>query len=768
MKRVLGIVLLSIPFLAGCGGGHYRFEEGAAGSTASGTGSILDSSGAGNHGDPSGGPTYSSEVPTPLVPRGNLANTRSLSFDGVDDQVFFNPPAAFPFHDPVDATLEFYIKFTPVAHQSVFWTRGDNTDADRFNIHVNGDGTFGFDYRSPSGALHCLVSAIGACSGSGAAPGVPISPGVWTHLAIVRTGATYTVYKDGAVAATITDSSPDLPVATSWTLSGRSTNRFQGMLDEVRVTNTALPPGQFLNAWDADFDYSDNTNPGGPWSYGYTTTLGGTFNLFTDHEWVRKWNPLFSPSLVLESRVEPSVYRNISGSVEELRGNDSHRPGVLMMRHGPSGEFSVVRWSAPLAGNYRIAGSFEGLDYAGPTTTDVHLRLNSTTSLFSGNINGFGGNTSRAAGGSVPTLGFSTTQTLAASDTIDLVVGAGASGFLNDSTGAQATITLLSLPSADLALTKTAPASVIAGGSVGYTLTVTNNGPNPASGVTLTDTLPGGAAFVLSTPSQGSCSGTSTVTCNLGTINNSASATVTIDVTAVSAGSLVNTAAVTSSVPDPIPANNSATATTTVSSPSADLRITKVAPTSGFLGSTIIYTIQVQNLGPSSAAGATVSDALPATANLVSASSGCTGTRTITCTTGTILSGATVSFNLTVQPTAGGTLSNTATVSSVTTDPVPGNNTSTATTAVSVPTTCGGGSGGTICGTSGGGTLFPPKGAPVIFSFKLNRSIGGGGILSFGSSGGVSALRICRGPNGFTLVVVRGGAAALSRAPCPP
>src|SRR5207245_2475102 len=47
-------------------------------------------------------------------------------------------------------------------------------------------------------------------------------------------------------------------------------------------------------------------------------------------------------------------------------------------------------------------------------------------------------------------------------------------------------------PQADLQIVKTAPASVNAGGSLTYTLTVTNNGPSTATTPTISDTLPAG------------------------------------------------------------------------------------------------------------------------------------------------------------------------------------------------------------------------------------------------------------------------------------
>lgn len=121
-------------------------------------------------------------------------------------------------------------------------------------------------------------------------------------------------------------------------------------------------------------------------------------------------------------------------------------------------------------------------------------------------------------------------------------------------------------PPADLSLTKTVtPVNLTPPGDLTYTLTVANAGPNTATGVTLTDTLPAPLTFVSAVATQGVCTGVSTITCNLGSIAVGSSVTVTIVGHAVSAsGVLTNTATTTGAFVDPTPANNSATASAQV------------------------------------------------------------------------------------------------------------------------------------------------------------------------------------------------------------
>ena len=116
--------------------------------------------------------------------------------------------------------------------------------------------------------------------------------------------------------------------------------------------------------------------------------------------------------------------------------------------------------------------------------------------------------------------------------------------------------------------TKTAsPDPVSQGSTLTYTLTVTNSGPAVAQNVVVTDPLPAEVTYIPNSYSTtvGSCSGTTTVTCNLGNLGVGSTAVITINVTAATFSS--------SSVPCPgyPPPGVSSCNTATVTSSTAAL-----------------------------------------------------------------------------------------------------------------------------------------------------------------------------------------------------
>jgi uncharacterized repeat protein (TIGR01451 family) len=92
-----------------------------------------------------------------------------------------------------------------------------------------------------------------------------------------------------------------------------------------------------------------------------------------------------------------------------------------------------------------------------------------------------------------------------------------------------------------------------------YTITVHNAGPAAATGVTVTDMLSPSLSLVSATSSQGTCSGTTVVTCNLGGLASGSSANIQFIVRAGTTETVSNTASVRANESDPDPSNNSST-----------------------------------------------------------------------------------------------------------------------------------------------------------------------------------------------------------------
>ncbi len=276
------------------------------------------------------------------------------------------------------------------------------------------------------------------------------------------------------------------------------------------------------------------------------------------------------------------------------------------------------------------------------------------------------------------------------------------------------------LASADLSITKTdGVTSATPGGSVTYTITASNAGPSSVSGATVADTFPASltCTWTCVGAGGGTCTGSGSGNIN-DTVNlpagGSTTYTASCSISAAATGTLSNTATVAapSGVTDPNPGNNSATDTDTLG-PSADLSVTITdTPDPATAGGQISYAIGTANTGPSVAAAAVLSIAVPANTTFVSMSApggwSCTtpavgGTGTVSCNLASYAAGGTANFTLVVVVSsafAGGNVTATANISSTTGDANGANNSASATTAVNaltfVVTGAVAGSGGSI------------------------------------------------------------------------
>ena len=182
-------------------------------------------------------------------------------------------------------------------------------------------------------------------------------------------------------------------------------------------------------------------------------------------------------------------------------------------------------------------------------------------------------------------------------------------------------------PGADLSIGKAAsPTAMIAATAATFTLSPRNGGPDAASAVTVSDTLPTGFTSISASGTNWSCSvvqATRVVTCTRAAMASGATDDITINATApddtvVPAGGMSssNTASISSSATnDPIVSNNSGTATFTIQRDGADMSIAKTkSPNPVAQGSPLTSILRATNNGPR-ALGAgdtiTITDTLP-------------------------------------------------------------------------------------------------------------------------------------------------------------
>jgi uncharacterized repeat protein (TIGR01451 family) len=278
------------------------------------------------------------------------------------------------------------------------------------------------------------------------------------------------------------------------------------------------------------------------------------------------------------------------------------------------------------------------------------------------------------------------------------------------------TATAASAQSADLSISVVdSPDPVAPGGVLSYTITVTNHGPNAATNVAMTTAAPqdtqgpgisappagwtcalrpgspfGQGAQVCTTPSLAP-SGTASFMAQVGPFGGPTGTLLT------------NVSSVSSTTPDPNPANNVATTTTTLNpgstvSAAADIAVAETGPAGPRLvGQNVVYTVTVTNNSGGNSPGPEVSDAIPPNTTFVSAVQ--TGGPAFACTTPAVgAAGAVVcvfdglfdsavpaTFALTVQVIAGApcaSVPNVVTVAENGVDPVIANNIATLSTQV--------------------------------------------------------------------------------------
>lgn len=221
---------------------YYRFDEGTNGMIASGTNTVLDGSGNGLNATPVASPIYSTNVPPNLVQPDDL----SLRFNGSSNWVFIPDYPQLALTKSL--TLEAFIEAEAYPDSTI----------DEAQILFRGDDDIALDPYFIELRSTNLFFAVTDYANQMAAVQVPITLHQWHHVAGTLDGATGSLrlYLDGnLVAATNTTvrpyallrgRNPGLGIGN--VQSAHYAEYFNGYIDEVRISDAALAPGQFLNA----------------------------------------------------------------------------------------------------------------------------------------------------------------------------------------------------------------------------------------------------------------------------------------------------------------------------------------------------------------------------------------------------------------------------------------------------------------------------------------------------------------------------------------
>ena len=257
--------------------------------------------------------------------------------------------------------------------------------------------------------------------------------------------------------------------------------------------------------------------------------------------------------------------------------------------------------------------------------------------------------------------------------------------------GQRAEVVLLEgAPAADLALTKVASTTTpLLGSNVVFTLTVTNNGPDAASGVVVTDLLPGNLTYVSDT--GGGAYDPNTGLWTVGAVPATESAFLQITATVNTGDVACNVATITAGTPlDPNPSDNQAQAC--VNAPgAADLDFSMgVSSPTVLAGDPVTFSLTVTNTGIDPAYSLDVTEAFPAFPALnptsFTASHGLYNPATGLWNLASLGNGNTATLSITVNaPLVAGPLTNQGTAAADTGDPDTANNTASATTQVLSP-----------------------------------------------------------------------------------
>jgi len=182
------------------------------------------------------------------VPHTGAANTKSVNFTGVDGDAVDMGGGTNADIGSGDFTLQGWINARSIPGGTAF-IAGKHI-ASLF-------GSKGYELiANTSGGGFTVSGSISAGGAVVTATSSALNLAQWYHVALVRGGGTLKLYVDGVLAQSVADSIPGASLNSTQNFSvggakegdGNFHKPFNGLIDEVRITQTALLSSQFLNA----------------------------------------------------------------------------------------------------------------------------------------------------------------------------------------------------------------------------------------------------------------------------------------------------------------------------------------------------------------------------------------------------------------------------------------------------------------------------------------------------------------------------------------
>ena len=269
---------------------HYRFEDGSAGATIA-TAADLGS----NPMAATGAPVYYNQVFGSTVPQTGASNNLAASYVGGGRHHTASTTGALAATPFTSFTIETYVRFNALGGFQTLVGRDDSGNPGQgtgatalFYLSKGSGDNFRVELTTASNVTIQVNSNV-----------VPVA-GSWYHVAAVGDAATGTLslYVNGTLAGS-TSGFNGLFVPTSgtcpWTLGRGYWGTFQvdpldGYLDEVRFSDAALTPQQFLNYNSGAFFAFNSVPVGGAFYVGQTVTLSSSTSTSATYQWQRSLN----------------------------------------------------------------------------------------------------------------------------------------------------------------------------------------------------------------------------------------------------------------------------------------------------------------------------------------------------------------------------------------------------------------------------------------------------------------------------------------------